>query len=53
VVILRERFDRIVEGFNKYATIIDVVIQHHPDVTSLVWASARFLLQVSYRFFAI
>ncbi|KAI5793479.1 hypothetical protein FPQ18DRAFT_332387 [Pyronema domesticum] len=46
VVILRERFDRIVEGFDKYARIIDVAIQHHPDVTSLVWASARFLLQV-------
>ncbi|KAF8242724.1 hypothetical protein K440DRAFT_564475, partial [Wilcoxina mikolae CBS 423.85] len=46
VVILRDRFDKIVEGFAKYAQIIDVAIQHHPDITSLVWASARFLIQV-------
>jgi hypothetical protein len=46
VVILRERFDTIVGGFEKYAKIVDVAIQHHPEVTSLVWASARFLIQV-------
>jgi len=46
VVVLRERFDTIVEGFEKYAKIVDIAIQHHPEVTSLIWASARFLIQV-------
>ena len=50
VVILRDRFDKIVEGFHKYAKIVDIAIQHSPEITSLVWASARFLIQVLYAF---
>jgi hypothetical protein len=46
VVILRDRFDRIIEGFTKYADCISIAIQHQPEVTSLVWAAARFLIQV-------
>jgi hypothetical protein len=46
VVILRERFDKIIEGFTKYADCISIAIQHQPEVTSLVWAAARFLIQV-------
>lgn len=47
VVILRDRFDRIVDGFDKYAKVVDVAINHSPQISSLVWASARFLIQVS------
>jgi hypothetical protein len=46
VIILRERFDKIIEGFTKYADSISIAIQHQPEVTSLVWAGARFLVQV-------
>jgi hypothetical protein len=45
-VILRDRFDKIIEGFTKYADCISIAIQHQPEVTSLVWAAARFLIQV-------
>jgi hypothetical protein len=51
VVILRERFDKIVEGFTKYAGCISIEIQHQPEVTNLVWAAARFLIQVSHVFY--
>jgi hypothetical protein len=46
VVVLRDRFDKIVEGFTKYADCINIEIRHQPEVTSLVWAAARFLIQV-------
>jgi hypothetical protein len=46
VVVLRDRFDKIIEGFTKYANCISITIQHQPEVTSLVWAAARFLIQV-------
>jgi hypothetical protein len=46
VVVLRDRFDKIIEGFTKYADCISIAIQHQPEVTSLVWAAARFLIQV-------
>jgi hypothetical protein len=46
VVVLRDRFDKIIEGFTKYADCISTAIQHQPEVTSLVWAAARFLIQV-------
>ncbi|KAI5855407.1 hypothetical protein BZA05DRAFT_239288 [Tricharina praecox] len=46
IISLRNRFDRIVEGIDKYAKTVDIAVNHSPEVTSLVWASARFLLQV-------
>jgi hypothetical protein len=46
VIVLRDSFDRIIEGFTKYADCISIAIQHQPEVTSLVWAAARFLIQV-------
>jgi hypothetical protein len=46
VVILRERFDKIIEGFTKYADCISIAVQHQPEATSPVWAAARFLIQV-------
>jgi hypothetical protein len=46
VVDLRDRFDKIIEGITKYADCINIAIQPQPEVTSLVWATARFLIQV-------
>jgi hypothetical protein len=50
VVILRDKFDRVVEGFTKYAGLIGANIQHQqPDATSLVWVTARSFIEV-YRY---
>ncbi|PVF93060.1 hypothetical protein CPB86DRAFT_790504 [Serendipita vermifera] len=47
VVILREKFDRVVEGFAKYAGFIGTTTQHQqPDATNLVWAAARSLIEI-------
>jgi hypothetical protein len=47
VVTLRDKFDKIVEGFAKYAVFIGASAQHQqPDATSLVWVSARSLIEV-------
>jgi hypothetical protein len=48
VVFLRDRFDRIIEGFTKYADSISIAIQHQPEATGLVWSAARVLIQVSH-----
>ena len=45
-VALVERLGKIVKSINKYAKIVDTTIQHHPNITSLVWAGARTILQV-------
>ena len=37
----------ILQHINKYCGIVDIAIQHHPDITALVWAGARTLIQVS------
>ena len=37
----------ILQYINKYSAIVDVAIQHNPDITALVWAVARTLIQVS------
>jgi hypothetical protein len=50
VVILRDKFDRVVEGFTKYAGFIGANIQHQqPDAMSLVWVTARSFIEV-YRY---
>jgi hypothetical protein len=41
-----QRIERILKIIDKYLTIVDVVIQHHPDVTALVWSGARLTIQV-------
>ncbi|PVF92909.1 hypothetical protein CPB86DRAFT_877537 [Serendipita vermifera] len=47
VVILREKFDKIVEGFAKYAGFLSSTTQHQqPDATSLVWVAARSLIEI-------
>ncbi|KAF8421789.1 hypothetical protein EV426DRAFT_188790 [Tirmania nivea] len=46
-VVWMERIGKILKSVDKYAKIVDTAIQHHPDVTSLVWAGARTILQVA------
>jgi len=41
-----ERLGKILKSVDKYAKIVDTAIQHHPDITSLVWAGAKTMLQV-------
>jgi hypothetical protein len=48
VIILRDKFDKIVEGFTKYAGFISATTQHQqPEATNLVWAAARSLIEVN------
>lgn len=42
----RKKYHKIVKGLDTYAGIVDVAIQHSPAITALVWAGARFLLQI-------
>ncbi|RPA82399.1 hypothetical protein BJ508DRAFT_414222 [Ascobolus immersus RN42] len=42
----RNGLDQFLIGFQKYAGIVDRVVQHQPEFTSLVWASLSFLLEV-------
>ena len=37
---------KTLQHINKYATIIDVAIQHQPCITALVWAGMRTVIQV-------
>lgn len=46
VVVFRDRFDGAVRGIATFANIVGIAINHSPEVTALVWASIRFLLQV-------
>jgi hypothetical protein len=47
VIVLRDRFDKIVEGFTKYAGLIGTTVQpQRTEATSLVWAAARSLVEV-------
>ena len=39
--------NQTLQNINKYCLIVDTAIQHHPDITALVWAGARTLIQVS------
>ena len=40
---------KTLQYINKYATIIDVAIQHQPCITALVWAGMRTVIQVGDR----
>ena len=43
----RDRLRRILKGVEKYTIIVDTAVQHSPEVTALVWAGIRGILQVS------
>lgn len=45
-----DRVHRILNSLQSFAKVGDICIQHSPEVTSLVWGSVRFLLQVRYIF---
>jgi hypothetical protein len=40
------KMNSILLHVNRYCTIVDVAVQHHPDITALVWAGARTIIQV-------
>jgi hypothetical protein len=43
-----DSIQRIFRQVNRYASVGDLLIQHHPEYTSLLWGSFRFLLFVSH-----
>lgn len=43
---LRKKLGRILKKVQMFVQFGDIVIQHHPDTTSLVWAAFRMMLQV-------
>ena len=44
---------KTLQYINKYATIIDVAIQHQPHITALVWAGLRAVIQVGGRLLSL
>lgn len=50
-VIVVERLGRILKCVEDYAKIIDVAIQHSPEITALIWAGIRLLLNASILFY--
>ncbi|KAF8448392.1 hypothetical protein BDZ91DRAFT_114074 [Kalaharituber pfeilii] len=42
-----ERIGPILKCMESYANIVDVAIQHHPDITALVWSTVRVILKVA------
>jgi len=43
-----DRMRRILRSVEGCARVVDVAIQHHPEISALVWAGARFILMVRY-----
>ena len=43
-----ERMRNILRSVEDCAKIVDVAIQHHLEITSLVWAGARFIIMVGH-----
>ena len=41
-----KNMNKILQYINKYCAIVDVAIQPHPNITALVWAGARTIIQV-------
>jgi hypothetical protein len=40
------KLDKVLQYVERYCKIIDVAIQHQPDITALVWAGMRTCIQV-------
>ena len=49
----KDRLRRILRGVEKYTKIVDTAVQHSPEVTALVWAGIRGILQVSIIFLQV
>ena len=45
-VVVVEHLRKILKTVEKYSKIVDTAVQHHPEVTALVWAGVRAILQV-------
>lgn len=45
---VRRKLELVVSSLNRYAKCIDVLIQHHPETTALVWGIMRTLVTVSF-----
>ena len=45
---VRDRVERILRSVEECAKIVDIAIQHHPQISTLVWAGARFILMVGH-----
>lgn len=43
------RFKEFLEGLQKAIKFGDIAIQHNPEVTALVWAGGRLILEVRNR----
>ncbi|KAF8417386.1 hypothetical protein EV426DRAFT_376156 [Tirmania nivea] len=41
------RCEEMLKMFSKYAVIVDIAIQHSPQITALVWAGVRLTLQIA------
>ena len=44
---VQKKLELILSTLNRYAASVDVLIQQHPDTTSLVWGVIRMLVTVS------
>ncbi|KAI5843805.1 hypothetical protein DFP73DRAFT_594816 [Morchella snyderi] len=49
----RDKVEKMAKVLNCYSGAIDAATQHHPEYTSLVWGSMKFILQVSLNYFEI
>lgn len=47
-VMTRGRVHMILTKLEKYTSIVGTAIQHSPEITSLVWAGMRLVLDVSW-----
>ncbi|KAF8540469.1 hypothetical protein BDD12DRAFT_880424 [Trichophaea hybrida] len=43
-----EKMYKILQYVNKYCTIVDIAIQHQPQITALVWAGVRTIIQLAW-----
>ena len=43
----RSYMETLLTTFNQYARAIDVLIEHHPEITALVWGTMRMMITVS------
>jgi hypothetical protein len=46
----RGKLYKFLKKVEYYCKFVDVAIQHHPDITALVWAGIRFALDVNSTF---
>jgi hypothetical protein len=41
-----QQIEKVLKIVEKYMIIVDVAIQQNPDITALVWAGVRLMIQV-------